>query len=188
MWRRRMPWARVPLRRGTDRVQAWLTLVLVTTTLLAAPGAAWWAASTTYRGVAQAVAWDRQHRVPVVAVLVEDAAGPDGGAGPGAGTVPVRARWTGPDGAARSGMISAPAGTRAGSPVPIWLDDHGRTVPKPARRSPVADAMLAAVLAGGAVVAGLGGVRRIVVWRLDRRRLRSWEAQWQVVGPQWSRR
>jgi hypothetical protein len=28
----------------------------------------------------------------------------------------------------------------------------------------------------------------IMVRRLDRRRLRSWEAQWQIVGPGWSRR
>ncbi|OJF09739.1 hypothetical protein BG844_35930 [Couchioplanes caeruleus subsp. caeruleus] len=183
-----MPWARVPLRRGTDRVQAWLTLVLVMTMLFAAPWTAWWAARTTYRDVERAVAWERQHRLPATATLVEDASVQDGHGWSATGTVPVRSRWTGPDGTIGSGEVSAPAGARAGSTVPIWLDDHGQVVPQPAPRSAVADATLAAVLAGGAVVTGLGGVRRIVIWRLDRRRLRSWEAEWLVVGPQWTRR
>ena len=47
---------------------------------------------------------------------------------------------------------------------------------------------MVAVLAAGAVAAGLAGIRRIVIWGLDRRRLRTWQAEWLVVGPLWSHR
>lgn len=183
---RRMPWARMPLRRGSDRVQAWLTFVLVVTMVLVAPWVIWWAGRTTYRGSERASAWERQHHVPVQAVLLDDASRQ--GDGGDAVTVRVKARWTAPDGALRTATISAPEGLRAGSSLPIWVDDHGTVVPRPGRRSPTVDAAVVALLAAGGLATSLSGVRRIVVWRLDRRRLRSWEAEWLIVGPRWSRR
>ncbi|MFI7600359.1 hypothetical protein [Actinoplanes sp. NPDC049681] len=190
MWGRRfahrMPWARMSLRRGSDRAQGWLTLVLIVTMVLVAPYVAWWAGRSTYRAGERASAWERQHHVAVQAVLLEDASRPGGG--DDVVTVRVRVRWTGPDDALHTATVSAPEGLRAGSTVPIWVDDDGTVVPRPGRRSPAVDAAVAGLLAVGGMAAGLGGVRRIVVWRLDRRRLRSWESEWLIVGPRWSRR
>jgi hypothetical protein len=194
-WRRtarRMPWSRAPLRRGSDKVQAWLTLTGIVMTLMVAPWAAWWAASTTYLAEVRASAWERQAHRPVTAVLVQDAHrrlhDDDGEAPRASANVPVPARWPGPDGAVRSGTVSVAVGTRTGTLVTVWVDGNGTLVPPPRRRNPTVDASVAAMLAVAALTAFLGGVRRIVVWCLDRRRLRSWEAEWLIVGPRWSGR
>ncbi|MCA2211458.1 Rv1733c family protein [Jidongwangia harbinensis] len=187
----RMPWNRNPLRRGSDTVQAWLTLVVVLATLIVAPWLAGHVAHTTYRSGMRAMAWEEQHHRPVTAVLLEDA--PDlvpGGAEapPGPDTVSVPARWTGADGTVRTGSVPAAGGTPAGDAVTVWVDDRGTVVRPPVRRSPTLDAWVAATMAALTLVAALVVTRRILVWRLDRRRLRSWETEWLVVGPRWSRR
>ncbi|MGA5300006.1 hypothetical protein ACPCHT_08765 [Nucisporomicrobium flavum] len=194
MWRRtarRMPWRRAPLRRRSDTVQAWLTLVMIVATLGAGPWLGWWAATTTYTAQVRAGEWEREHHRPVAAVSVEDAPGAYAEAGATSADspdVPVAVRWTGPDGAVRSGTGEVAPGTRAGSTVTVWIDEQGSEVPRPRWRNPGIDATVAGTLAVTALAAFLGGVRRIVVWGLDRRRLRSWETEWLVVGPRWSRR
>lgn len=188
---RRMPWSRVSLRRGSDQVQAWLTLAMVVVTLLVAPWVAWWTASATYLAETRANEWESRHHHPVTAILVQDAPrrSDDGGQAPPAPAgVSVPARWTGPDGTVSSGLVSAAAGAQAGSVVTVWVDQRGIPVATPRRRNPAVDASVTASLAAAALSAVLYGVRRIVVWRLDRRRLRAWEREWLIVGPRWSRR
>jgi len=80
---RRLFWTRNTLRRASDRIEAWLTLVLVLTMLVVAPGVGWWAARTTYQNDMRATAWDRQHRFPVDAVLLDDGSGWPAGGGNG---------------------------------------------------------------------------------------------------------
>lgn len=194
MWERRivrrMPWRRAQLRRGSDKLQAWLTLVVIMAVLLAAPWAAWWSASTTYGAEVRASEWEAAHRRAVAAVLVQDAAAPPaaGEALPGPEHVPAPVRWTGSDGTVRSAAVPVAVGTRAGSAVTVWVDERGALTSPPRRRNPTLDASVAATFAVTAVIVFLGGARRLVVWRLDRRRLRSWEAEWQIIGPRWSRR
>jgi hypothetical protein len=195
MWERRivrrMPWRRAPLRRGSDKLQAWLTLAMIMTALVAAPWVAWWTASTTYGAEVRAAEWEVAHRRTVAAVLTQDAAAGPPAAGealPGPEYTPAPVRWTDPDGTVRSAKVAVAVGTRAGSAVTVWVDEHGALTSPPRRRNPTLDASVAATFAATAVLALLGGARRIVVWRLDRRRLRSWEAEWQIVGPGWSRR
>ncbi|RSM69571.1 hypothetical protein DMB66_11305 [Actinoplanes sp. ATCC 53533] len=194
MWERRivrrMPWRRAPLRRGSDKIQAWLTLVVIMAVLPAAPWVAWWTASTTYGAEVRASEWEVAHRRAVAAVLVRDAAAdpPAGEALPGPEHVPAPVRWTDSDGTVRSAAVPVAVGTRAGSPVTVWVDEHGALTSPPRRRNPTLDASVAATFAVTAVIAFLVGVRRVVVWRLDRRRMRSWETEWQIIGPRWSRR
>jgi hypothetical protein len=188
---RRMPWSRVPLRRRSDQIQAWLNLAVVMAMLVIAPWAGWRAASTAYLSEARANEWERQHHRPVVATLSQDApvrSAAGGEAVPASETVSVPATWTGPDGLAHTSTVSVVGGTRAGSTVTVWVDDRGTLVPPPRRRNAGVDALVAGLLTVIALAAFLAGVRRIAVWRLDRRRLRSWEAEWQIVGPGWSRR
>jgi hypothetical protein len=188
---RRMGWTRNPLRRTSDRLQAWLTLPLIVAMLLIGPWAGRWAAGAMYRDGIRANAWERQHRFPVTAVLLRDTSGWVNATGNGVAappSMPARARWTGPDGAVHIGTVYADAGARRGSTMAIWVDDHGAVAAPPVRRSATTDAVIAALLAVCGLAAGLCGVRRIVVWQLDRRRLRSWQAEWLVVGPRWSHR
>nr|WP_106126427.1 hypothetical protein [Pseudosporangium ferrugineum] len=168
-----------------------MTLGLAMVILLAGPWVAWRAGSMAYGADVRANAWEKQHHRPAVAVLVQDAPNlvyAAGEAPPLPTDVSVLARWSGPDGVDRSGAVPVPAGMPAGSTVPVWIDEHGDLVRPPRRRNAGVDASAAALLAVAVLVALLAGVRRIVVRRLDRRRLRSWEAEWMMVGPRWSRR
>jgi len=49
------------------------------------------------------------------------------------------------------------------------------------------DAAMAAVLVLCGVGGGLAGIRRIIRWQLDRRRIRAWQLEWTTVGPGWTR-
>jgi hypothetical protein len=99
----------------------------------------------------------------------------------------VPARWTAPDGAARTGKIYAPAGAKAGSRVLVWVDGSGRLTDVPLRPGDVAEeTALAALLTTVAVAAVLGVAGLVARWVLDRRRLAAWDARWKATGPQWT--
>lgn len=189
MWTRmtrRLGFDHNPLRRGSDVIEAWLLPAAVAAFLILGPLAV---GLTGLRIHADNVAAQRAehswHRVP--AVLLEAAPGPlmsDNGAN--SWLVWTPARWTS-SGRAQVGNVPAPAGTSAGTTVPVWLDRAGNVqVPLTALgardRIVIAGAFILAMLA--AFLAGLALlVRRI----LDRSRLAGWEAAWLSVGPQWSR-
>jgi hypothetical protein len=175
------------LRRTSDHIEALFTFLVVMTALMVAPWTAWWSAQQMYRDEMRAEARERQQRFPVMAVLLEDPSGRHAAAGDASPRgVPVRASWVGPDGVARSGTVVAAADRRAGSRVPIWVDQHGTLSGAPVPRSPMLPAVLVAVLVAAGVAGGLAGVHRILVACLDRRRLRAWEAEWLVVEPRWT--
>jgi hypothetical protein len=100
----------------------------------------------------------------------------------------VPARWTGPGGEPRSGIVTVVAGTNAGDEVPIWMDRTGARVPSPRTQL---DAIGAAFLSGFAVlIAGetlCGGgwllVRRVTAAANARR----WAREWDTVGPSWTK-
>ena len=183
---------RNPLRRRSDRIQAWSAFLTIMTLLLVSPWVARYVARETYRDEVQASAWERQHRFQVPAVLLEDPsqlAGDTTDEGPPPPPpVSALASWVGPDGVARTGNVSAEPDRRAGSTQLIWVDDRGAVASTPLRRSPVFDAFAIAVMAVCGLVGGLAGVHRIIVWRLDRRRLRDWQAEWLMIEPLWRRR
>ena len=137
-----------PLRRTSDRIEAWSFFLTVMTMLLVAPWAAWSMAGHTFRADEQATEWERQHRFQVAAVLLEDAATPAEVAA-GAGAPSARARWTGPDGVVRTATIPTQPGQRAGHTEPIWVNEQGATVAAPPRRNPMARAILSGLLTAG---------------------------------------
>jgi len=177
-----------PLRRTADRVEAAVMAMLIAAFLLGAPLAALaagHAAAVTGSRIEHAqVGWHR-----VAAVLLRSAP---------ATTHPlfqlsleslVPARWTAPDGTARTGEIYAPAGARAGSTVIVWADGSGRLTDVPLQRGDVAEEIaLAASLATVAVAAVLAAIGLLARWVLDRRRLAAWDARWKATGPQWTGR
>ena len=182
---------RNPLRRRSDRIEAWSTFLTIMAMLLVAPWTAWSVARHTFREDVQATEWQQQHRFQVTAVLLEDPVLPPdvtAGEGPPPSAGSARATWTGPDGLTRIGTVDTGAGHRAGTTQLIWVDERGSATAAPARRSPLARAIVFGLLVAGAVAGMLTAVHRIVVWRLDRRRLRDWEMQWLEVEPRWSHR
>lgn len=100
----------------------------------------------------------------------------------------VRARWAVPGHGLRTGMVTVPAGARAGSTVLVWIDAAGRLSAPPVLHSAVeAHAFLAAgsaVVALGVVLLCAGGLVRRAVKKC---RMAAWDTDWQATGPQWTR-
>jgi hypothetical protein len=186
----RNPIRRNPLRRRSDRIQAWSAFLTIMALMLATPWSAWHAARMTYRDEMRAAQWDRQHRFEVPAVVLEDPSTAVGGVGSVATNQPVtmRVSWTGPDGATRFGLILVEPTWRSGDDLLIWIDDRGALASPPPRRRPAIEAGLIAFLVTIGFLVGLGGLHRAVVWRLDRRRMRDWQAEWLITEPLWRHR
>jgi hypothetical protein len=185
-----LPWARMllgrnELRRGCDRVEAVVVLLLMAAFLAAIAGA-FVLGGHVYRQQRAEVA--QLH--PGVAVLTQ--AGPHNNALNGAGK--ATARWHAPDGQPRSGMltmVNTPGiwGAAAGQRVQVWLTGNGEPVPPPPGP---AEVMFTAIVIGISAVSGAGavliggyGLARLL---LDRRRLAAWESAWELTGPQWTPR
>jgi hypothetical protein len=176
-----------PLKRSSDRLQVLARVLLVSLVLAAVPIALAVATATgsQTRAVADAQAASR-HRV--TATLVEDAGPPTDRGEYALPVVAVSATWAAPSGAARHGIIDAPARLRAGSIVRIWVDAHGDVTTRPLDDSDVvARAVFHSVTTflcvTGVAALGYVGSRRAI----DRSRMRRWAADWAVVEPVWSR-
>ncbi|MFJ3945787.1 MULTISPECIES: Rv1733c family protein [Streptomyces] len=190
LWR----WRGNPLRRTTDLVEAWAALAALVLILVAAPliGAA--VGATAQDALQRTVREQRHARHEVVATVVRrldhHRLDPD----PETATARdarshVLANWRGPDGTARHGaVLTGLEQPRPGKHFTVWTDAHGRPVPRPLDS---VTATTHAVLAGfgsTAAVAGLvEGGRRLLVWRLVRRRYARLDRAWEKAGPDWGR-
>jgi hypothetical protein len=179
---------RNPLRRRSDVIEAWLLpaviiALMVLGPLVAAGGGLLARADNAAAHRAQ-LSWHRTE-----AVLLQAAPGPlmsDGGANTWLVWTP--ARWT-TGGGQRLGEVPAPAGTRAGRSVPVWLDRAGHVqVPPPTTAQARQHVIGAASIAIGALAVLLAGLAMLTRRLLNRRRLAGWEAEWRSVSPQWSGR
>ena len=181
---------RNPLRRGSDRVEAWLTVLLLVTLIIGAPWVCVWSARSTYATARQAQAWDKAHRFPVVATLTGTPFAPTVADGPVAGTHPMaaQARWTAADGTVRTGLIGVMEADRVGGTRTIWIDERGEPTDAPRKRYPGVAAAEVAVAALACVLAVLAAIRAVVRRLLDRHRMRSWDAEWIDTGPRWTGR
>jgi hypothetical protein len=179
-----------PLRRGTDRAEAWIRIGLVLVFLAAAPLAGWqaadWARSVANRATRTQQATERY----VAATLLHNVPGsPDSPFGSEGSPGWVLARWSTRGGAVRTGSVQAPPGARAGSTVRVWTDRSGALTGPPLQRSQVRDwvlmiALLAPVMLALLLLVALGLSRQV----LERRRMASWERAWSAVEPHWTRR
>jgi hypothetical protein len=176
-----------PLRRRTDKIAVSLAALLVVVFAIGTPAlsiaAIGWIGHTG-AGRQQAAL----SRYVVRAVLRQATQMPSVEGGIGRISL-VQARWTAPDGRARSGAIPVTVGLAAGSTVPLWVDVAGwPTGPPPSHSAVLARESAAAV--GITVTLAIlllclaGGGR----WVINRRRAADWEAAWAAVGPQWTRR
>ena len=176
---------RNPLRRGSDRAETAVLVILLTAFLAGAPFAAHAAGSWTYAASAREAQAQQAALHQVRATLLQ-AAGPWGLSEGGA---EVPARWKAPDGQVRSGQIFVPAGAPAGSTVAVWVNQAGQLTDSPLQPSQVTGrAEMARVLAVAALAVALIVVGWAVRRALDRRRLAAWDAEWLATGPRWSSR
>jgi hypothetical protein len=186
---RRLWMGRSPLRRRMDRIEAWITVLLLAVLLIGAP-----VAGATAGGWMQRQGWLEQraqqswHQVP--AVLLKTA--------PALPNFDLRtswnyevmtlARWFGPGGRHLAGQIPATPGTLAGTTVPVWVNASGRETVQPLlHRELIKRELGAEVVAPFALALLLLSVGLLVRWLMDRRRLAGWETNWAFVGPRWSR-
>jgi hypothetical protein len=176
-----------PMRRRTDKIAACGAALLLAVFLIGAPllsaVAAHWAGRS---GTAQLRAERSWHQVPAVLLQATSAPAATGGV---LAYPLVPARWTAPDGRARTGRIPVSTRLAVGQTVPLWVDAAGSPTGSPLNhRQVVADEATTAAAASaalGIILLCLAGAGRRV---LDRRRLAAWEAAWAAVGPQWTRR
>jgi hypothetical protein len=177
-----------PLRRRTDKIAACAAVLLLAVFLTGAPflsvAAAGWAGRPAAAELRAERSW---HQVP--AILLQAAPEPAASAGGVPGHSVVLARWTAPDGRARTGRIPVSTSMAAGRTVRLWVNAAGLPAgPPPNGRLVPAYKATAAVIATvtlGIMLLCLAWAGR---WVLDRRRLAGWEAAWAAVGPQWTRR
>ena len=173
-----------PLRRASDRAEAWIRAGLLVGFLIAGPMAALAAGRwTAHAGDAGSTA--QSHAVQ--AVLLRTATAPAGRAVAVRGAqVWVSARWESTGGATRTGEVPAPAGAPAGTVVTVWLDASGRVTGPPRPGEFADEAVASAVLTLIAVALALLVVLRLIQRFLNWRHLAAWEAAWRAVGPRWT--
>lgn len=190
VWR----WRCNPLRRGTDLAEAWVALAAVLLIMWAAPLVGCFCAAFV-DGALGGMAQDQyRHRHPTIATVIR--------ALPARSAVPhphrvasaaprgrAAAHWTGVDGSQHTGELSTlKREDSPGDRLRIWTDDHGRIVGPPMTPS---TARAHAVLAGLGAAAATAGIvitgRRLVVWRLVRRRYVQIDRDWAEAGPDWGR-
>ena len=179
---------RNPLRRGTDRIESGLRLVLMIMLVAAVPAAAVIAGQ---RADHSALNWAHaqqaaDHRVN--AVLLQQAP-PTGSPDPytSVQTAWAWARWQPPGLPPRTGDVLATAGARKGSTVWTWINASGAITDPPLDHRDIAGDVSIAVIAtclisGLVLLASSTLVRRV----LDHRRLSAWDAEWRASGPLWS--
>jgi hypothetical protein len=190
LWR----WRGNPLRRTTDLVEAWLALVALVLVLVVAPLAGAAVGALTQDALQRVVREQRHARHEVVATvgrrLDHSPLDPDPETATGRDAHSrVLASWPGPDGTVRHGAV--PTGLEEphrGDHFTLWTDARGRPVARPLDS---VTATTHAVLAGfGSAAAAAGlieGGRRLLVWRMVRRRYARLDRAWEKAGPDWGR-
>jgi hypothetical protein len=179
---------RNPLRRGTDRVEGALRLVMIILAVLAVPAASVAAGRWADHYALHRAQVQRTVNHQVTAVLLEDAPATEiPSPYTSVQTAWVPARWQPPGQPPRTGEVLAVVGARKGSTVRTWIDPTGAVTDPPLDHRVIVGNVWVAVMATCLVswvllLAATALARRM----LDRRRLRAWEAEWRTSGPLWS--
>ncbi|WP_330237795.1 Rv1733c family protein [Streptomyces sp. NBC_00525] len=187
-------WRHNPLRRATDRFEAWLALVAFLLLMLAAPALGWLCGTRTDAALQAVVRAQRAERHPTTAVVVRRVTAARFTADPETSTDSMRrtavvARWRAPDGSARTAEVrTAGRNANPGTRVRIWTDRRGDPTTRP---------MDAATGHTHAALAGFGAAllaalliecgRRLILWRMTQRRYERIDRAWAAVGPDWGR-
>jgi hypothetical protein len=199
---RRIGLDRNPLRRTIDRIEAWITLVIMAVSLFVVPATVWLTGRAAYAAGVHTEQVEGSHRFRARAVLLADAGSDVVSAAPPAnrGAAPTRAgtattgvrtpaHWTSADGSSHRGSVLADERARAGEWVPVWTDAQGDLADPPQQRLQTwVNAVAAAALAGVGAACLAGAIRLLVHRVLDARRMAQWEAAWWQFEPRWTGR
>jgi hypothetical protein len=178
---------RNPLRRRSDRVEAYILGGLVVVAAVAAPLGAvtagdWAHAAAVREAQVQDETW---RQVPAVLLAPPRMSGNGYSV---SGTSAAPAQWTAPGGRQHTGQIIVPAGTLKGTVTTIWTDQSGDAASPPLTQAEVAEqGTFAALVTVAAVLLAclLTAVATRVV--VNRRRMAAWTADWAVTAPMWTR-
>jgi hypothetical protein len=190
LWR----WRRNPLRRATDLVEAWVALVALLLIVVAAPVFGSLVGAAAQDTLQQSVRQQHHDRHLVTATVVRKLGGPLVEPDPDATSAHytrsrVLADWTAPDGTRQHGpALTTLKSPHKGDNFAVWTDQHGLITARPLDST---TATTHAVLAGfGAALLTAGlveGGRRMIVWRMVRRRYARWDQAWDRAGPDWGK-
>jgi hypothetical protein len=176
-----------PLRRASDRAEAWIRAGLLVIFLIAGPIAAIAAGQWTAHAASAGTSGTSGQPHAARAVLLQQAITP---AHPAPAVrhvqVWVRARWESAGGSARTGEVPAPAGAPAGTVVTIWLNASGRVTGPPQPGVAASAAVMTAVMTLAIMAFALLATLRLLQRFLNWRRLAAWEAAWRATGPRWT--
>ena len=176
-----------PLRRPVDRLEAWLRLTVLVLILTAIPAAAIMSGQIANHLLGRQAQAQQAADHQVTAVLTQRPPATEVDPYVADPQTWVQARWTAPDGQARSGQILAPSGTPAGRKVPLWVNAAGAIVDPPAgHRDVLTGAVMIGVTAGLMLLVVLMGFQAWARRALDRRRLAAWDNDWRATGPLWT--
>jgi hypothetical protein len=174
---------RNPLRRRWDRAEAVILGGLLAAFVVGGTLAALIAGRCAYDGALHARHAELAACRQVPAVLLATASGQESGF-----YASAKARWIAPNGARRTGEVTALAGSPAGTTVKVWVDKAGRLVDPPLQPSQVqGQGVLAAVLSVMTLAMVLWGAGLAAHSAADRRRMAAWDDEWRAIGPKWSR-
>ncbi|WP_282083742.1 Rv1733c family protein [Streptomyces tendae] len=183
-------WRRNPLRRRSDVVEAWTTVVVALLLFVAAPvlgaATAWWG-----YGQAQAIVAEQRAERHHVRATVEDRSPGGLSTGQLGGQHSYRAtvHWKAADGTEKSTTAQVPAGARHGDSVDVWLDSRGRSVPPPSDGAEIWQhsatvGSFTTIGTVGTVLLAHRAVRAVAL----RRRMAEWDRDWALTEPQWTHR
>ena len=178
-------WRRNKLRRPVDVVESWLVLLSVVLLCLT-PLLGWWAGLSVDRGLQRLAREEHAARTLVTATIAPASGKPAAGHPDGQGDDMLR--WTAPGGRVHTTSVPSELRSWDRDEVKIWIDAKGDLAPAPLDPS---TASTHAVLAGIAAASGGAGLvlisRQLLMWRLMRRRISSWEREWARIGQYWGR-
>ena len=183
---RRWRFDRNPLRRAADRAETAVLAVLVAAFLIGAPFAALATGAWLHGMALQAQLAQDASRWQVTAVVLTVAAPTADGEQL---AWQAQARWRAPDGREVTHEIPVSSGTGVGGKLQVWTDRTGDFTFAPLLDSQVAGQTAAGETLGVLASAGvltLGGA--LALWRLNKRRMAAWDADWQATGPRWTTR
>jgi hypothetical protein len=177
---------RNPLRRPVDKLESAVAAALVVAFLIAAPLVGIFAGRLADSAALRELHAERTWR-QVPAILRENAASGSIGVGGDLDAAWVKAQWTAPSGALRSGFIATALNAQAGSTQMVWVTPQGQLTHEPLSgigvRDRVALSVLAAVFGLALLLVLLGGCARMAA---NRRRMAGWARAWEQTGPRWS--